>query len=161
MHQDDSLCSTPKVWDGSERRGIDGIALKLMSEVRAVLEKHEEGEAKEFARIDDRLDVMGRQIAALQQSLTTYMEKTPDLVVERLETLMDEAFPEDPEFPDASPGEKRKLHRRYHANLIKAALKNIERKDSLLDKLTAHIAQNALNLIALALLAYFGLGVGK
>lgn len=122
-----------------------------------MLERHEAAEQKEFAHLDERLSKMERQIAALQQSVMVYMEKTPDMVVEKIEELMDEAFPSDPEVPDATPSEKRKLHRRYHANLIKSALKTIERRDSLVDKLIQYIAQNALMIIALALLAYFGL----
>lgn len=56
MHQDadlhpdyvvrEVLLKREPEWDGTERRGIDGIALKLMAEVRATMERYEAVEDK-------------------------------------------------------------------------------------------------------------------
>lgn len=148
-------------WDGEERRGIDGITLKLMAEVRATMEKHEHMEQQQFKRLESEVSDLSKQVKALQASIISFMDKTPNAIVDRIEDLIDEAFPADPDIPDATPSEKRKLHRKYHAKLITAAIKDMERQDSLIDKLKAHVLQNALTLIGMALLAYFGLGVGK
>lgn len=148
-------------WTGEERRGIDGITLKLMAEVRATMEAHEKMEQRQFKVLEGEVAELSKQIKSLQASVVSFMDKTPDAIVDRIEMLIDEAFPADPDIPDATPSEKRKLHRKYHAKLISTALKEMERQDNLIDKLKAHIAQNAITLIGMALLAYFGLGVGK
>ena len=46
----------PHGWTGEERRGIDGITLKLMAEVRAVMERHETMEETKFTEIKIDLD---------------------------------------------------------------------------------------------------------
>lgn len=157
MHQDDSYPSNSKPWTGDERRGIDGITLKLMAEVRATMEAHEKMEQRQFTGLQDQVEHLTAQISSLQQSMLSFMEKAPKDIVERIEVLIDEAFPDDPDTPDATPSEKRKMHRKYHAKLITTAIKEMERKDSLVDKIIGHLATNAVTIIGLALLAYFGI----
>lgn len=156
MHQDDSL-GTRQPWSGEERRGIDGITLKLMAEVRATMETHEKMEQRQFKSLENRIETLGGQVSGLQATLLTFMEKAPKEIVERIEILIDEAFPDDPEMPDATPSEKRKLHRKYHAKLIRDAIDEHLRNRSLAEKLLSHVLNNAVTLIGLALLAYFGI----
>lgn len=157
-----------KDWNGRERRAADIQTFQLVAETHAKVEEHRQTVAEKIDDVKDELDALRvrqdaqfkelkNELVQLQHSMQSYMEKTPDAIKEKIEELIDEAFPEDPDFPDASPSEKRKLHRRYHAKLIAKAIDDMERKQTFMDKLYAHVAQNALNLIGLALLAYFGL----
>ena len=155
-------------WNGRERRAADIQTFQLVAETHAKVEEHRQTVAEKIDDVKDELDALRvrqdaqfkelkNELVQLQHSMQSYMEKTPDAIKEKIEELIDEAFAEDPDFPDASPSEKRKLHRRYHAKLIAKAIDDMERKQTFMDKLYAHVAQNALNLIGLALLAYFGL----
>lgn len=157
-----------KDWNGRERRAADVATFQLVAETHAKVEEHKQTVAEKIDEIKEELDALRvrqdhqfnelrHEMVQLKQSMVAYMQQTPDKIVERIEELIDEAFPADPDFPDASASEKRKLHRRYHAKLIAKALDDMERRQTLWDKMVAHVAQNALNLTGLALLAYFGL----
>lgn len=148
-------------WDGRERRTLNAAEYQLMADTRAKVEHMEKGMTEKIDELKNDVDRLTVRVERLCQSVTSYMEKTPDHIVERIEELIDEAFPNDPDTPDATPSEKRKMHRKYHARLIATALKDVERRESIVDKLVSHIVNNAATLIGLALLAYFGLGVHK
>lgn len=147
-------------WAGKDRNGEDGLTMQLMAEVRLAMEKHEEMEQRQFKELESEIKGLSKRLDSLCTSVTAYIENTPDRIIERIEELIDDAFPDDPDMPDATPSEKRKLHRKYHANLIKKMLKDAERKESLIDKLTAWAAQNALTIVAISLFAYFNIKVG-
>jgi hypothetical protein len=153
MHQDDTQ---PK-WSGEERRGIDGMTIRLMAEVRAAMEKHEQMEAKQFQELDKRIDVLTKRLEGLCTSVTVYMEKTPETIIERMEELLDDAFPDDPEMPDATPSEKRKMHRKYHAKLIAAALEAQATQKEVKKHVFIALIEKVFPWVAMALATYFGL----
>ena len=45
----------PQGWTGDERRGIDGITLKLMTEVRVAMEAHERKEEQTFKELKEEI----------------------------------------------------------------------------------------------------------
>lgn len=155
---------------GTERRSNDMLALQLMSETRARVEHQEKIMAEKLERLTNDLEAqmsksdqqyteLRERIERLSDSVLSYMQKTPDQIVGRIEDLLDDAFPDDPDIPDATPSEKRKMHRKYHAKLIQHALEAQARNKSILEKLMTWAAQNAIALILMALWAYFQMKV--
>lgn len=151
----------PTNWDGRERRTLNAAEFQLMAETRAKVEHMEKGMTEKIDELKDDVDRLTARVEHLCSSVTSYMEKTPDSIVERIEVLLDDAFPADPDMPDATPSEKRKLHRKYHAKLIQHALEAQARNKSVVEKLITWAIQNAVTLILIALWAYFQLQVGK
>lgn len=146
---------------------MDAASFQLMMDTRVMVEQQEKAMSEKINELKDEIEAhviksdhrhkeMTDRIDNLSKSIISYMEKTPNQIVDRIEELIDEAFPEDPEIPDATPSEKRKLHRKYHAKLIATALRDLERRDSIVDKFISHVVNNAASIIGMALLFYFG-----
>lgn len=147
-------------WDGRERR-MCAEDIALVAETRAKVDHLERGMAEKIEELKSDVEQLTRRVEGLSVSLTSYMEKTPDRIAEKIELLLDDAFPGDPEIPDATPSEKRKLHRKYHAKLIQQAIDEQLRNRSIGEKLMTWVLQNVVTLMALALLAYFNISVPK
>ena len=101
-------------WDGTERRGIDGITLQLMAEVRKAMESHEKAEAGEMHEIktlikenkrdsERRHDELGKRFDAMQQSTSALLfdnNKTTTEIHKMFKTA----------FPDGDGEAHRKAH---------------------------------------------------
>lgn len=102
MHQNADY--TVSEWDGTERRGVDGVALQLMVEVRKAMDKHEEDEKKVFTEIKDLIkekdeasqerhaELSGR-FDAMQQSTSSLLFENNRTTTE-IHKLFKAAFPE-------------------------------------------------------------------
>lgn len=110
MHQQDE-------WDGTERRGVDGIALQLMAEVRKAMEKHEKAEASEMNELkamikerdeagQKRHDDLGKRFDAMQQSTASLLFENNKTTSE-IHKLFKAAF------PDGDSEAHRKAHERW------------------------------------------------
>ena len=108
----------PNDWNGEERRGIDGVALQLMAEVRRAMEKHEKAEAGEMQEIKElikqnkvesekRHDELGKRFDAMQQSTAALLFENNKTTTE-IHKLFKAAFPE---------GDT-EAHRKAHENWI-------------------------------------------
>lgn len=104
-------------WDGTERRGIDGMALQLMAEVRKAMESHERNEAKEMQELKDlikenkreserRHDDLGKRFDAMQQSTSALLFENNKTTSE-IHKLFKAAF------PDGDSEAHRKAHERW------------------------------------------------
>ncbi len=111
MHQ-------PSDWNGEERRGIDGITLQLMAEVRRAMDKHEKDEQVVFGEIKDmirekdeasqqRHEDLGKRFDAMQQSTSSLLFEN-NRTTSEIHKLFKAAFPEG----DAES------HRKAHENWI-------------------------------------------
>jgi hypothetical protein len=141
----------PREWTGDERRGIDGITLKLMAELRAVMEKHEQGENKTFNDIkieikDNRNESERRhsevldRFAAMQTSTMALLQANTSTTNE-IHKLFKEAFPQG----DAQ------AHRKAHEHWIE--------KDKTDREFWLKLKQNTVNAIVLAAAGWIGLAV--
>lgn len=119
MHQDDSI--KPHTWDGKERRGVDGITLRIMTEFRKIMDKHEGEEKAVFAEIKTmirekdrasqaRYEELGERFDAMQQSTSALLFENNRTTAE-IHKLFKAAFPEG----DAES------HRRAHETWIAKA----------------------------------------
>jgi hypothetical protein len=120
MHQDADLKPDYLVreWTGEERRGIDGITLKLMAEVRSTIERHEKMEEGKFA--DIKQDIEEHRAESNQrhaeltsrfdqmQSSSLHLLQANNTTVTEIHKMFKAAFPEGG--PDA--------HRRAHESWI-------------------------------------------
>ena len=156
MHQDDS-----PGWSGKERRTIDAQAFQLMSETRQMVVEQEKYMTQHIEELRDDVRQLRSQMSSLQQSTLSLLEKMPDKLTERIEIMLDDAFPSDPDIPDATPAEKRKLHRRYHATLIKEAIESQLSNRSIRDKLIGSLLEKGILILVTALAVYLGIGVIK
>mgnify|MGYP006280810759 CR=1 FL=1 len=138
---------------------MNAAELQLMVDTRAKVEHMEKGMSDKIEELKAEVDRLNTRVEKLCQSVTSYMEKTPDQIVSRIEDLIDDAFPNDPEVPDATPSEKRKLHRRYHAKLIAEAVELAKAKHDITEKMWLFVLEKGVTIAALALAAYFGLKV--
>ncbi len=94
----------PQGWTGEERRGIDGVTLKLMSEVRAAMEAHERKEAATFQELkaeirENRDESDARHAEVLHrfesmQSSTMVMLQANNTTANEIHKMFKEAFPE-------------------------------------------------------------------
>jgi hypothetical protein len=102
MHQDDAH-QVPE-WAGTERRGIDGITLKLMAEVRAAMDKHEKDEQEVFTELktmikekdeasEKRHRDLGARFDAMQQSTSSLLFEN-NKTTQEIHKLFKAAFPE-------------------------------------------------------------------
>ena len=110
MHQADDL--TPdylvreqpaRVWNGEERRGIDGMTLQLMAEMRAMLERHEIMEDKKFEAIKQDIEThteaserrhgeLVRRFDAMQQSSLSLLQAN-NQTTQEIHKMFKTAFP--------------------------------------------------------------------
>lgn len=97
MHQ-------PNDWNGEERRGIDGITLQLMAEVRRAMDKHEKDEQEVFTELktmikekdeasEQRHRDLGARFDAMQQSTSSLLFENNKTTSE-IHKLFKAAFPE-------------------------------------------------------------------
>lgn len=94
-----------------DRRRPEGVLLAVMKHVSERIEEVEKRNEHRFSTTDNR-------IRELQDSIISFIEKTPDALMDRVEIIIDEAIPTSPDNPDATPREKRKEHRKAHAKWI-------------------------------------------
>ncbi len=91
-------------WDGTERRGIDGLTLQLMTEVRKAMEAHEKAEAGEMHEIktlikenkrdsERRHDELGKRFDAMQQSTASLLFEN-NRTTSEIHKLFKAAFPQ-------------------------------------------------------------------
>ena len=104
-------------WDGNERRGIDGITLKLMAEVRAAMEKHEKDEQVVFTEIKEMIKEkdeaseqrhrdLGARFDAMQQSTSALLFEN-NRTTSEIHKLFKAAF------PDGDAESHRKAHEHW------------------------------------------------
>jgi hypothetical protein len=104
----------PRVWTGEERRGIDGMTLQLMAEMRAMLERHEVMEDKKFEGIKHELDIhtlnserrhgdLVKRFDAMQQSSLNLLQAN-NQTTQEIHKMFKNAF----------PGGDAESHRRAH-----------------------------------------------
>ena len=102
MHQN-ADCTVDE-WDGTERRGVDGIALQLMVEVRKAMDKHEADEKEVFTEIKDlikekdesskqRHNELSGRFDAMQQSTASLLFEN-NRTTSEIHKLFKAAFPE-------------------------------------------------------------------
>lgn len=96
--------TTPHGWTGEERRGVDGITLKLMTEVRIAMEAHEKKEEQKYSEIKAEIkenrtesdarhtEVLGR-FTEMQKS-TMGLLQANNTTVNEIHKMFKEAFPE-------------------------------------------------------------------
>lgn len=101
-HQHDGY--TVAEWDGTERRGIDGVTLQLMAEMRKSMEKHERAERAEFDEIKELIDAkdeasekrhkdLSNRFDAMQQSTASLLFEN-NKTTQEIHKLFKAAFPE-------------------------------------------------------------------
>lgn len=104
-------------WDGTERRGIDGVTLQLMSEMRKAMEKHEREERIEFDEIkeliaqkdeasESRHRELGSRFDAMQQSTSSLLFEN-NKTTQEIHKLFKAAF------PDGDAESHRKAHEHW------------------------------------------------
>lgn len=94
----------PRGWTGDERRSIDGVTLKLMTEMRLVIENHEKKEAVTFNELkaeikENRTESDARHTEVLDrftemQRSTMALLQTNNTTVNEIHKMFKEAFPE-------------------------------------------------------------------
>lgn len=146
-----------ETWPQKDRRALDAQAFQLMSETRQMVVEQEKYMSAKIDDLKSDIDLLTAKIDSLQKSVVSYMDKTPDNIVERIEIIFDDAFPSDPDTPDATPAEKRKMHRKYHAHLIRDALEAQASNRGIRDKVVGGLIEKGLYFVIAALLAYIGL----
>lgn len=154
MHQDDAL--TPdyvvterRQWAGEERRGIDGVTLKLMTEVRIAMEAHEKKEEATFREIKAEIkgnrvesDIRHEEILARfsqMQASTMGLLQTNNSTTNEIHKMFKEAFPE---------GDVQ-AHRKAHESWIKKAEADKE--------FWLKLKQSTVNWIVIAVLSWIGI----
>jgi len=120
MHQNDLTpdClvreERPKAWAGEERRGIDGMTLQLMAEMRSMLERHEVTEDRKFEAIkrdiethaeksEQRHEELVRRFDSMQQSSFSLLQAN-NQTTQEIHKMFKNAF----------PGGDTENHRRAH-----------------------------------------------
>ena len=102
IHQHDGYIVAE--WDGTERRGVDGVALQLMVEVRKAMDKHEADEKEVFTEIKDlikekdesskkRHNELSGRFDAMQQSTASLLFEN-NRTTSEIHKLFKAAFPE-------------------------------------------------------------------
>lgn len=100
----DSDLRHPHGWTGEERRSIDGVTLKLMTEVRVAMENHEKKEETKFTELkaeiretriesDNRHTEVLDRFNAMQES-TMSMLNINNGTTNEIHRMFKEAFPE-------------------------------------------------------------------
>lgn len=142
-------------WEGTERRQIDAASFQLMAETRQMVMEQEKAMTEKITELKEDVEKLATSVGDLRHII----DQMPDTIVERIEVLIDEAFPSDPDFPDATPSEKRKLHRKYHARLIQHALEAQSRNKTLGERALAALVDKGVTLLLGAVLMYLGVKV--
>ena len=116
---DDRDLARPHGWTGEERRGIDGITLKLMAEVRIAMEASDKKNTDTFKELKAEIrenreesDVRHAEVLnrfGAMQTSTMALLQTNTATTNEVHKMFKEAFPEG----DIS------AHRRAHENWIK------------------------------------------
>lgn len=138
-------------WDGTERRGIDGMTLQLMAEVRKTMETHEKAEKDKFDEIkkvmtenrvasEERHSELTTRFDGMQQSTMTLLQ-TNNQTVNEIHKLFKLAFPEG----DAAG------HRKAHEAWIEK-----ERQDK---EFWVKLKQHVINWAVLAVVGWGGIGL--
>lgn len=141
----------PYGWTGEERRGIDGVTLKLMTEVRVAMEAHEKKEEVKYNEIkaeikENRLESDARHAEVLgrfeqMQSSTMSMLTANNSVATDIHRLFKEAFPEG----DVA------AHRKAHEQWIK--------KDNEDRMFWLKLKQSVVNWVVLAIIGWGGIAL--
>lgn len=138
-------------WTGGERRGIDGLTLKLMTEVRVAMEAHEKKEAQTFDEI--KTDVKQNRVASelrheevlgrfeQMQTSTMTLLSANNSTTNEIHKMFKEAFPE---------GDVQG-HRKSHEHWIQ--------KDKDDKEFWLKLKQNTLNWVVIAVLGWMGLAL--
>jgi hypothetical protein len=113
-------------WTGSERRGIDGITLKLMTEVRAMLEKHEKMEEIKFRELKDDIDGHRNESAKRHDELVRRFEEMSQSTMNVFNQINTSAKETRDLFKRSIPNEDPEGHKNAHLAQIEEAK---ERKD--------------------------------
>lgn len=109
----------PLGWTGDERRGLDGIALKLMTEVRIAMVAHEKKEEATFKELKDEIkenrvesdvrhEEVLRRFESMQHSTMTLLQANTGTTNE-IHKMFKEAF------PGGDVSEHRKAHEHWIA----------------------------------------------
>jgi thiamine phosphate synthase YjbQ (UPF0047 family) len=104
MSHDEPDLRHPHGWTGEERRGIDGVTLKLMTEVRVAMENHEKKEESKFTELkaeirENREESDVRHAEVLNrfnnmQSSTMTLLQTNNNTTNEIHKMFKQAFPE-------------------------------------------------------------------
>lgn len=138
-------------WDGHERRSIP---IEVLNVMEAKLEKHEAVVEEKLNAIHKRIDEVSKRIDALITSINSWMQETPDALMDRCERMLDEAIPHHPDNPDASPAEKRHEHRHAHAQWIKRVDEEVRKWESVRQEVVKWAVIGGLSVIAVAVWQY-------
>lgn len=140
-------------WDGKDRRTVNVAEFQMAADAKAKVHNLE----ITMLELKDDVEQLTRRIDALSQSVTSLIEKMPDKVTERIEIMLDDAFPNHPEMSDATPAEKRKAHRRYHAKLIEDALDSQKTQKEIKKHAVMAFIEKGLPWIVAGIFAWMGL----
>ena len=104
-------------WDGTERRGIDGVTLQLMAEVRKAMEKHESDERVEFDEIKDMIkekdEASEQRHKDLSNRFDAMQQSTSALLFENNRTTSEIHKLFKAAFPDGDAESHRKAHEHW------------------------------------------------
>jgi hypothetical protein len=122
MHQNDltpDYIVKEREWTGAERRGIDGITLQLMAEVRATLGKHEQMEEEKFSEL--KCDIKAHQEAsnARHKELTERIDQMSNSTLNAIRDISATARETHELFKKSIPNGDPEGHRRAHEAWIK------------------------------------------
>jgi hypothetical protein len=155
MHQNDLTPDymvqevQPRVWTGEDRRGIDGITLKLMAEVRATLEKHEKMEEGKFDELKDDLKAHQQASHQRHKELTERIDAMSQSTMNVIHEINQTAKETHALFKRSIPNEDPEGHRRAHEAWIK--------KSDQEEKFWLDLKKNVVNWIAIAVVSWIGL----
>lgn len=141
----------PEQWDGSERRGLPMHILRYIDER---MEENYHAFDSRLAAFDDRFESLGDRMASLTQSINSWMEKEPAAIIVQCEKLIDEAIPVHPEYPSATPAEKRHEHRKAHASWIRKVDEEMKRWAVIRQELVKWVILGSMSIVAIAVWQY-------
>ena len=101
-------------WDGTERRGIDGITLRLMAEVRATMERHEAVEDKKIEAIKKSIEENAQKSEERHKDLVARHEALSQSTMELLRSNNQTTREIHAMFKAAFPNGDAESHRRAH-----------------------------------------------
>jgi phage gp16-like protein len=153
MHQDDDLKPDYMVheWTGEERRGIDGITLKLMAEVRSTIERHEKMEEDKFREIKQDLDDHRSASDLRHKELTQRIDQMSHSTMQALNSNGQTTREIHAMFIKAFPEGDAEGHRKAHESWI--------RKESEDREFWLKLKSNVINWAVIAALGWVGIAV--
>jgi hypothetical protein len=138
-------------WDGHERRGL---TLHIISYIDARLSEHSDV-------VTGKIDAVQQEVYHLTQSIGSWMEKQSSHcdscrthTLTSCEKLIDEMVPTHPDNPDATPGEKRKEHRKAHASWIKRVEDEMEEWRTIRQRIKEWAVIGGLGVLGIAVWQY-------